>query len=104
MIISTIYRPFKRHWKAVEQPSHSRSRGLLHPQHQANPHKVYIRFHEEAWSLLRRAQDPPQDLDWDELGGYVNWQPPPSHSQVLFYEPLHLKSAAVFPKGSIRAV
>ena len=31
-----------------------------------------------------------KDLDWDELGGYINWQPPPSHSQVLFYELLGL--------------
>ncbi|CAE6912196.1 unnamed protein product [Symbiodinium natans] len=34
-----------------------------------------------------------KDLDWDELGGYVNWQPPPSHSQVLFYE-LYLAESA----------
>jgi len=47
-----------------------------------------------------------KDLDWDELGGYVDWQAPASHSQVLFYE-LYLaessmgKSRLNYPSGSI---
>ncbi|CAE7268472.1 unnamed protein product, partial [Symbiodinium necroappetens] len=47
-----------------------------------------------------------KDLDWDELGGYVDWQAPASHSQVLFYE-LYLaesfmgKNRLNYPSGSI---